>query len=373
MRIAVLHDEYITRNAHGVSGEDNLVELEIKLLKEKGHEVIDLRGIEIGLCRKILQGSIHVFGFGKGLPKFRENCDVIHVHNLNQRTGYAWLKNSSFPIVQSLHNLRTFCPISIGWRDGNQCFECLDNPTSIWNYQCGGIYGIAGSFRHIFFQSDRPQLLYPRRLIASSNMMKKLFSHVFPREKIDVIHNPGVVTTQQGILRPRKGWLFAGRFVAEKGIVSLIENWPEEETLDIAGSGPLLAKVNTLIGKKSNLKYIGTFKSDEKEVYGKYEGLVFASSWMEGSPLVVADAICNGTPVIAFGSSAVIEQIALTDGGVYMGERVTKEALRQGISQIRKNYTKLSDSCLKAGSGVLSTEHWIQNIEQSLTLAVTQR
>ena len=369
----MLHDEYIARNTQGVSGEDNLVDLEIKLLQEKGHEVIDLRGIEFGLRRKILQGSIHVFGFGKGLPKFRENCDVIHVHNLNQRTGYAWLKNSSFPIVQSLHNLRTFCPISIGWRDGNQCFECLDNPTSVWNYQCGGIYGIAGSFRHILFQSNRPQLLYPRRLIASSNMMKNLFVNVFPPQQIDVVHNPGVVATQLDFLRPRKGWIFAGRFVEEKGVVSLIENWPEEETLDIAGNGPLLPKVMALIEKKSNVKYIGTFKNDEKAIYGNYEGFLFASTWMEGSPLVVADAICNGTPVIAFGSSAVIEQIAMTDGGFYMGVRVTKEGLRRGISQVRTNRTNLFNSCLKASSGVLSPEHWIQNIEHSLKLAVNQR
>lgn len=373
MRIAVLHDEYIARNANGVSGEDNLVDLEISLLKEQGHEVIDLRGIESGISRKILQGSIHVFGFGKGLPKFSERCDVIHVHNLNQRTGYAWLKSSPFPVVQSLHNFRSFCPISIAWRNGEHCIECLDEPTSIWDYRCGGIYGIAGSFRHTIFQSNRPQLNYPSRLIASSNMMKQLFARYFPEKRIDVIHNPGITSSKKVSDETRKGWLFAGRFVEEKGILSLIESWPEEEELHLAGSGPLLAEVMNLIDTKCNLKFVGTFKKDDKSIYRKYEGLIFASTWMEGSPLVVADAICNGTPVIAFGNSSVIEQIALTDSGVYMGKSLTKEAIREGINQIRAGKTKFVNACVQASINTLSTETWIGRIEKSLRLAVSKR
>jgi glycosyltransferase involved in cell wall biosynthesis len=360
MRVAILHDQYLPNNTLGVSGEDNLVDLEVSLLKERGHQVIDLREIESGLKRKFLQGAIHVFGYGAGLPSLKSVPDVIHVHNLNQRTGYAWLKNSPAPVVQSLHNLRTFCAISIGWRSEKQCFECLKRPT---------FYGLTGSLRNILFQRNRPQLRFSNRLIASSEVMKRLFSEVFPENRIDVIHNPGIQLEQIETNKNLKGWLFAGRLVYEKGILNLIDKWPKEELLDIAGSGPLSEEIKLRVKESPNIRLIGVFEKNNKAIYRDYEGLFFASTWMEGSPLVVADAIANGLPVIAFGKSAVIEQISKTNGGIYMGEDISREAIRNGISIVRNKSSELKFNCQISSQGFLSTNRWISQVEESLRLA----
>ena len=58
MKIAILHDLYIPLDSDGVSGEDNLVKLEIGLLRKLGHEVIDLRRHAVGIQRKILQATV---------------------------------------------------------------------------------------------------------------------------------------------------------------------------------------------------------------------------------------------------------------------------------------------------------------------------
>jgi glycosyltransferase involved in cell wall biosynthesis len=369
VRIAVLHDQYLSQGVNGVSGEDNLVNLEIELLKDRGHEIIDLRGIETGLRRKLLQGSIHVFGYGTGLPSMRKLPEVIHIHNLNQKTGYSWLARSPAPLVQSLHNLRAFCSVSIGWRSNHECYECLKNPGSILRHSCGGLYGVLGGLRHILFQRNRPQLHYPSRIIASSEMMKNLFSQVFPRARIDTIHNPGIRVADNGTGLSPKGWLFAGRLVPEKGILNLIKYWPETENLDIAGSGLLHDQVRALTKDRPNIRLIGVFPNEDRTIYHRYEGLFFTSTWMEGSPLVVADAIANGLPVIAFGNSAVKEQISLTGGGVLMETELSRDSILDGIATVRARAVELRSWGIHASQKQLSTTRWISQIENSLRLA----
>lgn len=370
MKIGILHDLYLPLESNGVSGEDNLVNLEITLLRELGHEVIDMRRHIEGFKRKIFQASVHASGFGNAPNFLDKSIDLIHAHNLNQLSGYSWLKDSKVPVVQSLHNLRSFCTISIGWRNGENCFECLESPTAVIQNRCGGIYGISGSFRHLVTQRSKPQLSHPARFIASSQMMKTLFSKVIDKKKIDVIHNPGVRKTLVDLDNFDERWLFAGRFTEEKGILDIVRNWPEHEQLDIAGDGPLFQQISLEIRGKSNIRLIGTFSSENKGIYSKYRGLIFASSWMEGSPLVVADAISNGLPVIAFGTSAVKEQMEKTHGGVYYGKRVTPEGLEAAFFQIRSAGISLRRKCYQSGVEILSPEIWIKMIEKSFLQAL---
>lgn len=370
MKIAILHDLYIPLDSDGVSGEDNLVKLEISLLRKFGHEVIDLRRYATGIQRKILQTTVHVGGVGR-VPNIKKGfVDVIHSHNLNQISGYGWLKETDVPVVQSLHNLRSFCPISIGWRNEKHCFDCIKSPLSVIKNRCGGVYGMSGSIRHLVTQRDRPQISKSRRLIASSHMMKDIFSKIYNAEKIDVIHNPGIPDTPIELDQFEERWLYAGRFVQEKGIIDIIRNWPDEEKLDIAGSGPLESQIRSEIKNRSNIQMIGTFKSDNRKIYGRYRGLIFASTWLEGSPLVVADAISNGLPVIAFGNSAVKEQIDISKGGFYCGKEINLIRLRLAIQQVRQAGLSLRKQCQLSGDNVLSTTFWVREIMNSLERAV---
>jgi glycosyltransferase involved in cell wall biosynthesis len=366
MKIAILHDLYLPIGAMGVSGEDNLVNLEITLLQERGHEIVDLRKYKSGLKRKLLQTSVHTLGIGQSPRLEKQSVDVIHSHNLNQLSGYNWLAETDIPVVQSLHNLRSFCPISIGWRQGQHCYDCLHSPISVIKNQCGGIYGIAGGLRHLVTQVSRPQISRPARLIASSQMMKDLFSQVYDAARIDVIPNPGISMSPPILDTFEERWLFAGRLVQEKGILEIIRNWPNSELLDIAGSGPLESQIREEISSRPNIRMIGTFHSQDSSIYARYRGLIFASTWMEGSPLVVADAISNGLPVVAFGTSAVKEQIANTGGGIFCDKRLTVESLESAFLQVRSAGISLRARCHLSGTTLLSTKTWIDSVENSL-------
>ena len=74
----MIHDPYIAIKSGSVAGEDNLAELQIKTLRELGHDVLDLRSIDTGFKRKKNQLSAQVIG---------TSVDVIK--NIKQK---MWLK-----------------------------------------------------------------------------------------------------------------------------------------------------------------------------------------------------------------------------------------------------------------------------------------
>jgi glycosyltransferase involved in cell wall biosynthesis len=168
--------------------------------------------------------------------------------------------------------------------------------------------------------------------LTASEMMNQALSPLIPLKKMRILRNPGLaITHAPKKSSPRNGWLFAGRFVDEKGIIELINAWPKSETLHIAGSGPLQAEIESRIAHRPEIKLIGTFPPGTADLYHHYEGLIFPSTWLEGSPLVIADALSTGTPVIAMGSSASKEQVEVSKAGVVIPEDLTIFNLLQRI------------------------------------------
>ena len=67
MRVLLLHDPYKPVVAGSIGGEDNIAQLEVDLLQELGHEVIDGRFIDIGIKRKLNQIKAQTFGSSDGV------------------------------------------------------------------------------------------------------------------------------------------------------------------------------------------------------------------------------------------------------------------------------------------------------------------
>jgi len=97
----VLHDPYKEIALGSLGGEDNLVQLEIDNLRKLGHEVFDERAFDKNLRKKINQLRAQSYGSTpdvlKKIKYFKP--DVIHTHNLNQRSGYKWMQFSNVPII----------------------------------------------------------------------------------------------------------------------------------------------------------------------------------------------------------------------------------------------------------------------------------
>ena len=374
----LLHDPYLPVTTGAVGGEDNLAKLEFETINKMGHEVIDGRVIDNGISKKLNQLRAASIGSNSDVLRLikETNPDVIHTHNLSQRSGYAWMNSNKVPVVSSLHNYRLFCPSSIAYRDGQHCIECRDSGAirAIKN-NCDGIRGKLNASRHLIFQRTNPQIHIPAIFLISSNVMENVLSPIIPEDKLRLLRNPGTISNQQSNQQSDKpinrwGWIFAGRLTEEKGILDLINNWPADEKLDIAGDGPLRESISELIKNNSNIQLIGTYPPGESKIFTKYEGLIFPSKWFEGSPLVTMECLATGTPIICSDKSGAKEQIEESKGGVVITGDITTNKLLEAQANLRANFDIYSQNANAAIAGEFSVDNWGRKLVSYLEEAV---
>jgi glycosyltransferase involved in cell wall biosynthesis len=383
MRIGLVHDPYSPISMGNIGGEDNLVELETSLLEARGHDVLKIMRIFDGSKRKFIHAVVNATG--RGLSPLQGNLekkvDLIHTNNLSLVSGYSWLTKANVPIVSSFHNYRPICPVAISWREGKLCFECRDaSPFSAVRFQCGGKIGIFGSIRQGLLQRNRLEIYAPSHLIFTSRKMADAYQASSRRLNFDILHNPSRLRVGSDSIElndttenPAKGFLFAGRLTPEKGILELIKEWPNDELLTIAGAGVLEKQVRQLCEVRGNIKFYGTFSPEYHDFYRNFEALVFPSSWLEGSPLVVIEAISTGVPVIATDTSSATEIIHESKCGVTIPQSFTTEHIRNAISETRANYLTLRKHGLEAGKSLFAPEVWAKNLESIFENVLTHK
>jgi glycosyltransferase involved in cell wall biosynthesis len=374
LKIFAIHDPYAPIENGSVGGEDNLAQLQIDSMRNLGHDVFDARFSDTGVARKLNQMRAQILGTGADIQElvYKFKPDVIHTLNLSQRTGYAWMRDLEIPIVSSIHNFRLFCPSSIAWRSGSICLECRDG--SAWNgikHRCAGLVGVANASRHLVFQPDYPQVKYPTLFLFASENMKKVFNTLIPQEKMRVLRTPSDSgKPEQNLEITRSGWLYAGRLSQEKGVLDLIDAWPEGENLDIAGSGPLANVINKRIASKANIAAIGTYPPGDRSIFRRYEGMIFPSTWFEGSPLVVMECLGTGTPVICGSVSSAAEQIQITKGGYVFEGRITTQKITEAILNVRDKFQFYSHNAATNTLKISSVDNWKLDLEKYLLEAI---
>jgi glycosyltransferase involved in cell wall biosynthesis len=152
----------------------------------------------------------------------------------------------------------------------------------------------------------------------------------------------------------------------EKGIIELISVWPENETLHIAGDGPLKKEILNLIRNKSNINLIGTYQPGDHSIFLKYEGLIFPSTWLEGSPLVVMECLGTGTPVICTDISSASEQVQAVEGGIVIGGALSHLKILEAIQKLRLNYDFFSNNAWRQSQEKFAVKSWSAKFEEHL-------
>lgn len=374
MRIILLHDSYSPADRSAVSGEDNIVRLEIELLRRRGHEVIDFRNYPNGKKSKTRHLVVHTTGHSNfKLEQFeRIKPDVIHAYNLSLRTGYSWLKNPPAPVVLSLHNFRTICPIAIAWRKGEICFQCRDKgpQRAIFN-GCESWYGTLGAIRRLIFDQTNIALKNSVRVIATSKKMRDSLIDVIPLEKVHVLGSTSRFSPRKNSGDTSKGFLYLGRFSEEKGIGDLIINWPKEEKLTMFGEGKIPRALRLIAAQKGIKIFPPVFSSLEDALNG-YEALVFPSTWLEGSPLVIYEALALGLPVLTGPQSSASEIVTESKSGVVIDSFKKCDEIRAGIKRLRVQFDSLVSNAFQASTHTFSQEEWIMELEKILSKATTQ-
>lgn len=306
MRILIAHNAYQQRG-----GEDAVVEAEIALLREHGHDVelYSLHNDAINGMSKAGAAMTAVWSrrssqdISEACERFRP--DVVHVHNtfpLISPSLYWAASRQGVPVVQTLHNFRLLCPQAIFLRDGRICEDCLGKLP--WRSVARKCYRdsaaqtavVAGMLTaHRLLGSYRERVT--RYIALNAFARDKYVEGGLPAERFRIKPN-FVCSTGRPPETPRHGGLYVGRLSHEKGLDVLAGAMRllDGNDISIVGSGPLEPVARNAAGER----YAGYLALDEILQHmrtARY--LVLPSICYENSPRTIVEAFSCGLPVIA--------------------------------------------------------------------------
>jgi glycosyltransferase involved in cell wall biosynthesis len=253
----------------------------------------------------------------------REAPDLVHVHNtfvMISPSIYSTCQERGIPVVQTLHNFRLMCPGAFFFRDGRVCEDCTDE-------------GLWSAVRHGCYRGSRTATATVALMLATHRALgtwrdsidsyialtefsrEKFVAAGFSRDKMFVKPNfvdedPGARTTAGNYA------VFTGRLSAEKGGMTLLRAWERLRVrcpLHIVGDGPERMSLEALVRERNIRRVVFRGRLTRRETVATLKGARFAvvpSVYYEGFPMVIAEAMACGVPVICSRLGAMEEIVA---------------------------------------------------------------
>ncbi len=322
MRILTIHNKYQIRG-----GEDECREAEAGLLAAHGHQVraieFDNDGINPFNAAAIgIQTAWSWPSYQRTLKEIRSwKPDLVSVHNffpVASPSVYYAARKCNVRVIQTLHNYRLLCPNGTFFRDQRVCEDC-----------CGKLVPWPGVL-HSCYRHSRAATIAVASMLAFHNLLKTWRTRIdmfialtdFARKKFI----EGGLPAERLAVKPNFVWpdpgpgegkgdylLFVGRLTEEKGTKVMIDAWKTAACpgrLIVAGEGPLAALVAREASQTPSIVHLG--RRPLEEIYrllGDARALVFPSTWYEGMPRIIVEALSRGTPVIASDLGSMTEMI----------------------------------------------------------------
>ncbi|WP_194721534.1 glycosyltransferase [Noviherbaspirillum malthae] len=314
MKILIAHNAYQHRG-----GEDAVVDAEVALLREHGHEVEvyaqhndALNSMPRAAAAMTAIWSHRSAGDIESLCE-RFHPDVIHVHNtfpLISPSLYWAAARRHVPVVQTLHNFRLLCPQAIFLRDGKICEDCIGKlPWRAVTRKCYRDSTVQSAVITSMLATHRAIGTYRERVtryIALNSFARdKYIEGGLPASRFRIKPN-FVGSTAHPTWEQRSGGMYVGRLSSEKGLdvlaraVQLAPGVP----VDVIGSGPLEALAKEAFGEHL-LGFLPLERIMER--MGTAQFLVLPSICYENSPRTIVEAFSCGLPVIASRLGALID------------------------------------------------------------------
>jgi glycosyltransferase involved in cell wall biosynthesis len=360
-RVLVAHNFYL---AAARSGEDTVYLDEASQLESAGVEVVrfERRNDDLLNASPLAKASAamtagwapSVYGEMQALLA-RTRPQVAHFHNVFPQitpAAFAACREAGVAVVQTLHNYRWRCASGLLMRDGKICEECWQgNPFP--------------AIRHACYQDSRLKSLVAvgaqlvnRRAASSAGLVDRYIALTdFSRRKHAAAGLPDeLIEVKANCLAnappPGNGsggyFLFAGRFGEEKGVRTLLDTWkllgPDAPRLKMFGSGPLAATVAEKVSADSlQIDVAGAVpRAQLIEAMRDARAVMVPSECYEGFPLVIAEALACGTPVIASRTGGLPEMIQDGISGLLF-EPGDATGLARAVTQLAASPVLLQD------------------------------
>lgn len=358
-------------------GEHTVFKNEVDLLREHGHEVIEYTRNNNELKKSILKlallpitsiWSVKTYLDVRKIIK-EKKIDVVHCHNtfpLISPSVYYAARSAKVPVIQTIHNFRFLCP--------NGTFFCKGKICELCNEKHSFKYAIKNKcYRNSIIQTAvMVMMLKIHRWLGTYNKISYIFLTEFNKEKFselidiesdNVFIKPNFVAKRKITTESKrsiKKFVFSSRLDENKGIRFLIEQWknlPEDYELHIYGDGPLKSEVEKAVTGYRNIVYKG-FQPQNNIFHDLLDAaaVVFPSMWYEGFPMIIAESMAIGCPVL---SSDIGNQAALVKksqgGTVFNFDK--EDSFRNALEDIYQNREQYSQNCLQYYKKYLSSEN----------------
>lgn len=310
MKICIVHNEY-----GKFSGEEAVVQNQITLLEENGHQICnytrssaELDLLLLGQVRAFFSGIYNPFSkkaFRDLLD--REKPDLVHVHNLYPLISPAILDvcaEFGIPTTMTVHNYRLVCPNGLFMTRGEVCERCAKG-REFWcvlrncegNYLKSLGYAIRNMVARLRGSFKRNISIF---MVLSSFQKHKLEESGFGSSNVFVVPNmcngPNEVLHTQAF---GQYVAYAGRISEEKGVSTLAtaSRLCPSIPFKTAGSGPFnLSFVEDL----PNFETVGFLCKDRlHDFYINSRCIILPSICYEAFGLTIVEAMLHSKPVIA--------------------------------------------------------------------------
>lgn len=310
MKILIVHNYYQI-----AGGEDGVLENEVELLKNGGHNIISYTVNNEYITSffnklfTLIGGPFSFSSYRKFLKVLvKELPDVVHIHNyfplLSPSIFYACNK-LNIPVVHTLHNYRAVCPTALLMHDGK--VEERSIKKTAWWAVSNKVYrnSYVGSLSltvmvELHKKMGTWQTKVDRFIALTEFARQKYIEAGWPADKIAV--KPNFIAdpfTGASSLDKKGGYaLFVGRLSEEKGIDILFDAFKKVDfPLKVIGEGPLKEFVEE--NSNENLVFLGRKeKGDVLELVKNSSFIIMPSIWYEGFPMVLVEAFACGTPAL---------------------------------------------------------------------------
>ncbi|MDU0258281.1 glycosyltransferase [Streptomyces sp. PU10] len=329
MHVLVVHNRY---NSAQPSGENNVVDQEVALLRGAGHRVGVFERRSDDIAGRSLPGKVAVPLLVPWNPAVRrelaarlraERPDVVHVHNvfpLLSPSVLAACADAGVPAVATLHNYTQVCPPGTLQREGRSCTECVGaaTPLPAVRHGCYRNSRLATVPLAVSLSVNRRRWWsgVERFFCISAAQRDVLVAAGMPAERLAVKHNfvPDPDARRSGT---GEHVLYLGRLAEAKGVRLLMAAWDEVAAgggvgvpLVIAGTGPLEGEVTAWAAGRDDVRCVGLYDPEQcRRAVARSVAVVAPSTWLEAFGLVVVEAMAAGVPTVAAGHGAFVELV----------------------------------------------------------------
>jgi glycosyltransferase involved in cell wall biosynthesis len=165
-------------------------------------------------------------------------------------------------------------------------------------------------------------------LVANSEEVQTRIKKFYRRDAT-IINPPveisNIIEESKKITKKNDKYLIFGRVEAYKGIEELLDIWPANRNITIAGTGSLLPSLMNKYQSNKNITFTGTFVPESEKVATMSSHKAMFLLNKEDFGIVIAEVIAAGTPVIALAKGGALEIIKHKVNGYLVPEISAKE------------------------------------------------